>query len=232
MTEPEDFLARWSRRKRDAKAEPVDRPAGEEPIPADASNDAQTLAHQAGEAMHEDVFDLSRLPSLDSIGPETDISVFMQPGIPAALSRAALRRAWSADPAIRDFIGICENSWDFTADDGMHGFGALDPADAKRLIAHLLGGEDEPAVAAGPEMQDVVRVAEPVHDDASEVNLEERREAAQPEDATRANANSDTPEPGAVAANDVALQNDTAPQRGTGPGTASLRRPHGRALPQ
>jgi hypothetical protein len=41
------------------------------------------------------------------------------------LTRAALRRAWSADQAIRDFIGLSENSWDFNAPEGVPGFGSL-----------------------------------------------------------------------------------------------------------
>jgi hypothetical protein len=41
---------------------------------------------------------------------------------PADLTRATLRRAWSADPAMRGFIGLSENSWDFNATDGVPGF--------------------------------------------------------------------------------------------------------------
>ena len=64
----------------------------------------------------------------------------MQKGVPAALRRAALRRAWSADPAIRDFMGPTENYWDAAGPDGIPGFGDLDPnLDVKRLIAELFG---------------------------------------------------------------------------------------------
>ena len=35
--------------------------------------------------------------------------------MPEDLARVALRRAWATDPAIRDFIGLSENSWDFNA---------------------------------------------------------------------------------------------------------------------
>ncbi len=45
--------------------------------------------------------------------------------MPAELTRAALRRAWVADPAIRDFIGLSENAWDFTKSDAIPGFGPL-----------------------------------------------------------------------------------------------------------
>ena len=163
MTEPNDFLSRWSRRKREARVDAeadAKKPLAREQSASDteAGTPQATLPKQAGLSKQEnlqtqaslqadpskpeDVFDLSKLPSLDSIGPSTDIRMFMQPGVPEALSRAALRRAWSADPGIRDFIGLAENSWDFTASDGMYGFGELDPADAKRLLAQLFGTPD------------------------------------------------------------------------------------------
>jgi hypothetical protein len=53
------------------------------------------------------------LPAIDSIGAGSDIRRFLDPGVPSDLARAALRRAWVADPVIRDFIGLSENSWDF-----------------------------------------------------------------------------------------------------------------------
>jgi hypothetical protein len=69
------------------------------------------------------------------------------------LTRAALRRAWSADPTIRDFIGLSENSWDFNAPGGVPGFGSLTAEDARRLLARLMGETEgiDPArpVAAG-----------------------------------------------------------------------------------
>jgi hypothetical protein len=48
-------------------------------------------------------------------------------------SRYWLRRAWLADPAIRDFIGLSENSCDFNAPDGVPGFGSLITDDAGLL---------------------------------------------------------------------------------------------------
>jgi hypothetical protein len=54
-------------------------------------------------------FDLASLPSIDAIVADTDVRRFLQSGVPAELTRAALRRAWTSDPAIRDFVGIAEN---------------------------------------------------------------------------------------------------------------------------
>jgi hypothetical protein len=141
MSDPKDFLARWSRRKL-ASADTND--AGEK-IPSSAEarkDDASAPAVPAPDAE----FDLSKLPSLESIGANSDITAFLQRGVPAGLTRAALRRAWSADPAIRDFVGLSENSWDFNAPDSIPGFGSLDASDVKRIAAQFFGEPSEEAV--------------------------------------------------------------------------------------
>ena len=142
MSDQEKFFTRWSRRKlapADEKvpAEPPQSadapPAGEEAATAVAAAPAQQ-----GEAVPE--FDLSKLPSLDSIGANSDITAFLQAGVPSALRHAALRRAWSADPAIRDYIGPNENFWEGVGMDNVPGFGALDPSvDVKKLVAQVFG---------------------------------------------------------------------------------------------
>jgi hypothetical protein len=64
--------------------------------------------------------------------------------VPPELTLAALRRAWSADPAIRDFIGLSENAWDFNASYGVPGFGSLDLEEVRRIVAQV---SDEPRAA-------------------------------------------------------------------------------------
>lgn len=124
MSDNEEFLARWSRRKREAKhageaepqlAEPME---AQPPVPSDGS-----VAEPANPEI-----DVSSLPPVDSIDAATDITAFLRKGIPQELLRAALRRAWAADPAIRDFVGLAENAWDFNDPDAMPGFGPLDPS--------------------------------------------------------------------------------------------------------
>ena len=157
MSEEENFLSRWARRKRDA-AKPAAPPAPEETArdagevtPRHKAASLPAADKPAGSA--EPFIDLSKLPSLDSIGPTTDIRPFLQPGVPASLSRAALRRMWSADPAIRDYIGPSENAWDFTAPDSMPGFGPLLPTDdVKRLLAQVFGEERTEVVVAESEI--------------------------------------------------------------------------------
>lgn len=149
MTEREKFLERWSRKKREAVDEPV-------PVPA-KPQDAETGKKPDGvqppaAAEAEKPLDLEKLPSLESITAETDIRDFLRPGVPADLKREALRRAWSADPGIRDFIGLAENSGDFNDPTAMPGFGPIEPSEVARLMAQfVLTPPEEKKVARAPE---------------------------------------------------------------------------------
>lgn len=138
MSGSENFLARWSRRKRQAAA-PL---AAKRASPSGADGAAATDTPTA-EAPHPEI----PLPPIEAIDAATDLRPFLAPGVPAALARAALRRAWTADPAIRDFVGLAENAWDFTAPDGVPGFGTLTGEEVRRLVAYLA---PEPAPAEVP----------------------------------------------------------------------------------
>lgn len=84
----------------------------------------------------------ARLPAVDSIDGKTDIRAFMHPCVPDALRVAALRRAWSLDPMIRDFKGMAENDWDFTAEEPTFGFGKLGPEiDIPAMVAEILSSD-------------------------------------------------------------------------------------------
>lgn len=128
----EEFLARWSRRKRESRAE-LTEPAAAQPVPP-----SETKAE-------ETEFDLSSLPSIDEINAATDVTAFLSKGIPRELSRAALRRAWATDPAIRDFVGLAENAWDFNDPTAMPGFGPLDCSSEElaALVDRIVGGVRE-----------------------------------------------------------------------------------------
>ena len=76
---------------------------------------------------------IENITPIESIGARSDIRPFLAPGVPENLRCAALRRAWSTDPAIRDFIGLSENSWQFNASDGIPAFGPLITDGAGRL---------------------------------------------------------------------------------------------------
>jgi hypothetical protein len=161
---PEDFISRWSRQKR-ATAVPDAKPDSKPAAVAAAPATAEARATPPGEKSDKPAaanaapapFDLASLPSLESISAQTDIRGFLQPGVPPELARAALRRAWSADPAIRDFIGLAENAWDFTAPNSMMGFGPLDPELAKEMFARFIADNQ---AGPAPSLPDAV-TAEP-----------------------------------------------------------------------
>jgi hypothetical protein len=133
MSDPRNFLSRWSRRKLDGAEEVADA----EQLPPASMDDGIDDPAAPTEAIP--AFDPESLPSIDSIHAGSDIRAFLQRGVPADLSRAALRRAWTADPAIRDFIGLSENAWDFNAPDSIPGFGSIGLEDIQRLAAQLFG---------------------------------------------------------------------------------------------
>ena len=93
-------------------------------------------------------FDPATLPPIESIDAQTDITVFLRSGVPEGLRLAALRRAWTVDPAIRDFKGLQENDWNFNDPNGIPGFGELGPeVDVKRMVAEILGEAPRLALA-------------------------------------------------------------------------------------
>lgn len=153
---PKSFLERWSRNKIESEREASEAPA--EPRATDVSlpdepgvpeRPAPDVAKAPVEAAPKPEVDLASLPSLDSITAATDIRAFLGSGVPKELARAALRRAWSADPAIRDFKGLAENDWDFTDPTAMSGFGALPPGtDITKMLAKIFGEGERPADAA------------------------------------------------------------------------------------
>lgn len=96
----EPFFSRWSRQKR-SDVSPTSPP---EIVPAE-----------------DPPLDLSKLPKVDELTADSDIAAFMQKGVPEALKQLALRRMWSLDPAIRDFVEVAENQWDFNAQGGIYG---------------------------------------------------------------------------------------------------------------
>jgi hypothetical protein len=77
-----------------------------------------------------------------------DVTQFLRAGVPAELTRAALRRTWATDPAIRDFIGIAENQWDFNDPNAIPGFGPPAPLeDGANVVDFMATSMDRPAAS-------------------------------------------------------------------------------------
>ncbi len=137
----EGFLKRWSRRKREGtpaanepdsvqappqapssslppQAEEVSAaPSSLAPQPAAGAGDTP-VGDRAGDGPDDDAIDPATLPPLESLGPESDYTVFLKKGVPEALRLAALRKAWASDPLIRDFRSpAIDYGWDFTTPD-------------------------------------------------------------------------------------------------------------------
>jgi hypothetical protein len=231
MTE-EDFLKRWSRRKREvAEAE---KPAA----PMTEARDPTAKAAEQNAVMPEAEFDPATLPPLESINALTDVTAFLRADVPADLTRAALRRVWTADPAIRDFVGLAENAWDFTDPNAMPGFGPLEATDdVKRMIAQVIDqiGQSARTVsedAAGSETQISEKSSDPNNVTSDGPDADVSLATAAQQDQTGEN-------PAQVLSTPVSLQSskeDSAVQRDVaevpGKSEQSSRRSHGGALPQ
>jgi hypothetical protein len=94
-------------------------------------------------------FNPASLPPLDSLTAASDFTAFLRAEVPAVLRHAALRRAWTLDPAIRDFIGPADYAWDYNAPDGVPGFALELGGDVKRLLAQAIGALEEMAPKDG-----------------------------------------------------------------------------------
>jgi hypothetical protein len=178
MTARENFVSRWARLKRTSglrrmPEEPADPPTLSTPEEADGAESQPREDADTADALT----DPAGLPSIEAITINTDIRGFLRSGVRAELSRAALRRAWVSDPAIRDFIGIAENQWDFNDPNAIPGFGPSQEQDsAPALLAQALGRRDNIAEMI-PEMPLAV---EPTLPSATHPESNEPGQSAQP----------------------------------------------------
>jgi hypothetical protein len=159
----EKFLQRWSRLKRAGEVPTRDgsEPSPRKPSDADSGSLPQTPA-QGGVDLP--AFDPSTLPPIESISASSDIRAFLAPGVPEEFKRAALRRAWIMDPAIRDFVGVAENQWDFNKPGSIPGFGSLElTPELCRIVASLFSdstAENMPSRLTGTEPRKQTHVHE------------------------------------------------------------------------
>lgn len=228
MTEPENFLTRWSRRKREPEEQPA--VAASEATPQKPVEEGQGVEKQGAEGVKPvdpaPAFDPATLPSLDSIGEKTDISVFLKAGVPGDLRLAALRRAWVTDPAIRDFKGLAENDWDFTMPNETMGFGTIDPGfDTKKMLSEVFGETPRTAAPAQEAPAEVEKTASTLNAAPTPV---QRRAVGSIDTSLTVEASASEVE--LVHRNkDVAAQSD---DRAPDDAPIARRRPQGGALPQ
>ncbi|MDB5649772.1 MAG: hypothetical protein JWL62_1292 [Hyphomicrobiales bacterium] len=139
MSDDESFLARWSQRKREALREAA---APEPVVPAE----------------EEPSVDLKSLPKLEDLTGASDITAFLQKGIPDALRNAALRRAWALDPSVRDYVGdALDYAWDWNVPGGVPGSGEMTVGtDVAKMVSQIFG--DSPKVPEPSESPDGEKV--------------------------------------------------------------------------
>lgn len=143
------FLSRWSRRKRGEEVpEPEAEPAPELPameLPLAEAPPVEACLVETTPAEPE--FDVASLPPIESLTAESDFSLFLKPGVPQALRTAALRKAWTADPLIRDYMSPLDYAWDFNTPGGLpYGFSNVlaETGEALRKLVNQAIGEMEP----------------------------------------------------------------------------------------
>jgi hypothetical protein len=156
------FLKRWSRRKRAAEplapeTESADSPPSNLPPQAGEDSASSSPPPLAGEGREgaspakpeDDAIDPATLPPLESLGPDSDYTVFLKKGVPEPLRIAALRKAWMSDPFIRDFRGPAEYALDYTTAE----FDLRPTDDVAKMLDRIFppkAPEAEPAVPAEP----------------------------------------------------------------------------------
>ena len=126
MDQPEPFLSRWSRLKREAREETPtpDDTAPEAPL-TEAPLTEASADTEAATAPDPEPFDPASLPPVESLGADSDYTPFLRADVPQELRLMALRKAWVSDPVISNFRGFAEYDWDFNAP----GYGRLLPTD-------------------------------------------------------------------------------------------------------
>jgi Protein of unknown function (DUF3306) len=248
MTEPENFIARWSRRKREAADEvETTKPAAAPGVPDETTHTDDDRGEasgvppvRSGASEPASEFDWTKLPPVETITAESDIRAFLQAGVPPELTRAALRRAWAADPKIRDFVGLADYDWEFNTPGAIPGFGPLEMSDeVRRQVVQMISSKLEGGLAkSAPTPDKSLREPSPIE---TSIELASTTPAT-PMNETQSKGGVAPREPadgGSEEYNFRALpqrtQEDIATQNKPelpDNSLASDRRPHGRALPK
>jgi hypothetical protein len=158
--EDEEFLTRWSRRKALSREgvelpEPVDEPADDSESPsADSASriedDRLVPAEREDAQAVEAPAAAPELPSIESLGEDSDYSAFMNAEVPADLQRKALRKLFQS-PKFNVRDGLDDYDLDFSSPEPL---GDIVTAEMRRRLRveleRLAGlGDDESVVEGG-----------------------------------------------------------------------------------
>lgn len=230
MSGEDNFLARWSQRKREAKHAELEREP-EQPIEEVVDGEKPLALTEEADAPAEEPFDLESLPKLDDLTATTDIRAFLQKGVPEDLRNAALRKVWALDPVIRDYVSpALEYAYNWNVPGGVPGNGELAAGtDVARMVAQVFGSEFERFST-----EDVANVIEQVApqpvepvlaQDSVRLTTASDRTEAQPQEA---------PQNGEEASSCEFHVAGIADEQDAGSSTAPQQKPrrHGGAMPQ
>lgn len=165
----DDFLSRWSRRKRAVLEESPPEPAA--PVEEPAANP---------EVDEDEAAILARfnLPLPETMQPGDDFSAFMAKGVPAFLRKRALRVLWRSNPVLANLDGLNDYDDDFTSPELTQKVLATAYQVGRGFVSKASEIAEPEEVAEEPE----VAAEEPVSKDEEPVSYAENREAdSQPE---------------------------------------------------
>ena len=158
MVEDEGFVRRWSRRKEEARREPLAKSVADADRRSDDRGTTAAPAEPDAAPNDEPRSVVADLPEIESLRTESDFTVFLQDGVPEELRRTALRHLWRLDPVFANLDGLLEYGEDYT--------------DAVTVVEHLktayqvgrayADNEEEPAEAAeSSDADDTIQAGEP-----------------------------------------------------------------------
>ena len=103
----DDFLSRWSRRKRLV--------ADEEAIEVAAEPAVEPAREPETDEEEEALLAKLNLPDPESLKPGDDFSAFMADGVPQFLRKRALRVLWRSNPVLANLDGLNDYDDDFNS---------------------------------------------------------------------------------------------------------------------
>ncbi|CAA2103376.1 hypothetical protein MBUL_02163 [Methylobacterium bullatum] len=215
-----DFFSRWSKRKRTIVRQiaPARDLTGSQVDGSERVSRPEELAE--GETLPPE--ELAKLPSLDSLTAETDLTQFLRAGVPMVMRKAALRRMWSLDTNIRDYVSEArEYAYDWNAVGGVPGNGPLLPTDdIKAMLRDIFDGT--PVEETEPE---------PTTAEANVIDRDDRVERVTPAKAEADIAHAETEKPLVASQNEQLGPSALPPTPGPVDTATPKPRRHGRAVP-
>jgi hypothetical protein len=156
-------VARWSRRKSEAREGPhEDTPAH----PDDrAAAEADATKEHAGDAPSE--IDPAQLTPIEDLNADSDYTQFLTEGVPEALTRAALRKLWLSDPVFANLDGLNDYDENFNLIDKL-----ITAADTDYKVGRGMLGDEDSGQPSQAEDQAVETVEDAEDETSSEDEVE------------------------------------------------------------